>query len=265
MLFIIRRFVPESPRWLASRGQAAKALETIDRIEKSVQRYSRSPLPQPDFSNHMRAAAMQRGSWREIFKGIYCRRTLNLWAIWFTLSFVHFGISNWLPTIYREVFHLPLRTALAYAAINPWFAVAGALFVALIIDRLGRRWTLSVALACVGGILIVLSLAGAQPLSFLIACCALLAFVATIIITGLYVYIPELYPTRVRGLGASSAGVWSRLGAIAGPATFGVLLHWNYSLPTIFMLLGIVGVIGGAAALLFSEETSGRVLEELSP
>ncbi len=266
MYFIIKRVAPESPRWLANRGMEREARETMDLIERKVSKYVDGPLPPPKLGPVVPGAARRgKGSMRELFQPPYRRRTLYLWTIWFTMAFVHLGVTNWLPTIYRDHFGLPLQTALGYAAINPWFALAGALFVAGIIDRVGRRWTFGIALSTSGLILITLGALGAEPLALFITFCALLAFVSTIVITGLYLYTPELYPTRSRALGVSMAGMWSRIGAIAGPAAFGFLIHWGGNLPTAFLVLGSVGVLGGIVALIFCEETSGRVLEEVSP
>jgi MFS transporter, putative metabolite:H+ symporter len=265
IIFFIRKLVPESPRWLASKGYDERALATMDYIECQVKKYLKEPLPEAKLLGTKTPRATAKGSWRELFHPPYLRRTLTLWMMWFTLSFVHLGVVNWLPTIYRQQFGLPLRSALAYAAINPWCALAGAFFVAIVIDRFGRRWTLGTALTMSGLILITLWLAGGRPFGLMVVCCALLAFVSTVIITGLYLYTPELYPTRVRALGASFGGVWSRMGAIAGPATFGLLLQDTASLALGFLVLGAVGVVGGVIALIFSEETSGRVLEEISP
>ena len=265
MIFLIRKYVPESPRWLASKGHAKRALETMDYIERQVSRYVEGPLPEVKAPPVISSKAPVKSTWRDLFRPPYLRRTLVLWMMWFTLSFIHLGVVNWLPTLYRQKFGLSLQSSLAYAAINPWCALLGAFFVAMVIDRFGRRLTLGSALTGSGIILLFLAVFGSNSFQWLVVCCALLAFVSTVIITGLYLYTPELYPTRFRAWGASLGGVWSRLGAIAGPATLGVVLHGTESLGLGFLILGLVGLTGGILALIFSEETSGRVLEEISP
>lgn len=264
VVFLIYKYVPESPRWLAGKGMHERALATMEYIERQVQKYTRQPLPEPKATTGGSRPAMVKGSWRDLFVAPYLRRTLTVWVIGFTLTFVHLGVVNWLPTIYQKEFGLPLRTALAYTAINPWCALAGALFVAMVIDRFGRRWTLGSALVCSALILFVLWLFDAKPLMLVVICTALLAFVSTIIITGLYLYTPELYPTRVRALGVSLSGSLNRLGGVFGPATLSYVMH-TANLPIALFVLAVVGLIGGIVALTFAEETSGRVLEEISP
>jgi putative MFS transporter len=266
-VFFIRKLVPESPRWLASKGHHERAIATIEYIERQVSRYAKQPLPPPQPLAVVASTASRKGgSWRELFRPPYLKRTLTIWTMWFTLSFVHFGLVNWQPMIYRRVFGLPLHSALGYSAISTWAALGGALFVALVIDRLGRRWTLGAALTVGGMILATVWLLGARPLGLVVACNACFGFLATVVITGLYLYTPELYPTRIRAMGCSLGGVWGRLGATAGPIAFSSLaFQAGAGIAPAYLMLGTVAVIGGAITLVFCEETSGRVLEEISP
>ena len=50
----------------------------------------------------------------DLFGPLYLRRTLVVWVIWFTAYFVNYGLSIWLPTVYRTVFQLPLDVSLRY-------------------------------------------------------------------------------------------------------------------------------------------------------
>jgi putative MFS transporter len=80
---------------------------------------------------------------------------------------------------------------------------------------------------------------------------------------GLYLYSPELYPTRNRAKGAAFGGLWNRLGVILGPITVGAILGAGGSLTLIFAQLACVAVVGAVIAL-FAVETKGRTLEELN-
>jgi putative MFS transporter len=88
-------------------------------------------------------------------------------------------------------------------------------------------------------------------------------FISTISI-GIYLYLPEIFPTRLRARAVSIASVWSTVAGIVGPGCIGLVLA-SWGLAGVFLGLGIVAVVGMLIAALFAVETRGRVLEEVSP
>jgi putative MFS transporter len=73
-----------------------------------------------------------------------------------------------------------------------------------------------------------------------------------------------MYPTRMRVFASSIASAWMRLASTIGPSLVGFMLV--HSSPRwVFAVFAVVALIGGVVMLLFSTETSGRVLEEISP
>jgi putative MFS transporter len=108
-LFMMRN-LPESPRWLASRGRCAQAADAMAFIEQHVVAATGRPLPAAEAV--ARTAAMRRASWSDLFGGIYLSRTLVIWVAWFATYFVNYGLTTWLPTVYQSVFKVPLADAL---------------------------------------------------------------------------------------------------------------------------------------------------------
>ncbi len=260
-VFLIRRFVPESPRWLASRGDTERALAVLAAIERRVTDRTGQPLPEPE---PVTGADPGRGTWRELFAGRYRRRTFMLWALWFCSYFVVYGIASWLPTIYRTAYHLSLRASLTYSMFGIAASVVGSVMIALVIDRIGRRPALTMALLVGGALLLALGGTGAHgPLRVALwsSAAGIFSNAANI---GLYLYTPELYPTRVRGLGCSLAGVWNRLGVIIGPVVIGAVYSAGH-LGTVFVVLGGVSLAGAVVAGLAAEETMRQPLEVISP
>lgn len=82
---------------------------------------------------------------------------------------------------------------------------------------------------------------------------------------SLYLYTPELYPTRMRALGCSVGGALNRVGVILGPVVVGAVYAGSTGLGGVFALLGGVALLGALVAAAFCEETAGRTLEEVSP
>ena len=257
----MRWLMVESPRWLLSVGRIQQADAIVARMENGLLRRGKS-LEQPSAIVHPLDKA--RSDIRELFKGIYFGRTLMLVALWVCSYMIANGLITWLPTLYRQVFQLPLQTSLAYGFATSAFGCAAALFCALYIDKVGRRgwYTAAFFLAAVPmAILAVLGATSAQQV--LIFATATYAIIQTVTFS-LYLYSAELYPTRLRAVGAGFGSAWLRIASSIGPLLVGWVVG-SYSINYVFVVFGIVLAIGGAICLLFAIETKGRVLEELSP
>jgi MFS transporter, putative metabolite:H+ symporter len=79
----------------------------------------------------------------------------------------------------------------------------------------------------------------------------------------LYLYTPEIYPTRMRALGTGAATCWLRLASAAGPLFVGYLVA-SRGTAAVFLMFAGAGVVGAAAAAGMLE-TRDRRLEELAP
>ncbi|MER6977991.1 MFS transporter [Streptomyces carpinensis] len=256
------RCVPESPRWLADHGKHEKALATMASIEEKVERATGAPLP--DLRPAPPAPPHGTGGLRELLSGRYGKRMLVIGLLWFTGYFANYGITSWLPTIYGARFHLDLSTALLYSTVTSCAGLLGCLIVALTVDRVGRRNTLIWCMAAAALCLLPLGLsAGSSAVGVLIwtSLAAVFLFGTNIC---LYLYTPELFPTRIRALGASVGGAMNRLGVILGPIVVGTI-YADGALGTVFVTLAAVALVGSLTALAGAEETSGRTLEDVAP
>ncbi len=82
---------------------------------------------------------------------------------------------------------------------------------------------------------------------------------------ALYLYTAELYPTRVRALGTSTATAWLRLASILGPQVVGFIIAGGGAGGNVFLVFGLVVLFACVTVALFATETKARVLEEISP
>jgi putative MFS transporter len=258
----LRWFMPESPRWLASKGRFAEANGVVKLLEDGATKRGlvlRDPVVRP-----LDSTATARSDWRELFKGIYLKRTLTIWALWVCVYMINNGLVTWLPTLYKQVFHLPLQTSLAYGWITSSVGVVASIVCALLIDKVGRKPWYSAAFLIGTVPLLALALIGtASAIQVLIFATAAYAILQTIAFS-LYLYSAELYPTRLRAVGTGLGSAWLRAGSSIGPILVGSIVA-DLGVQYVFAAFAAVALAGGLITLLFAIETKGRVLEELSP
>jgi MFS transporter, putative metabolite:H+ symporter len=258
---VLRRYCPESPRWLAQKGRLDEAEKVLEEIERRVSRNGRDPLP-PVVPIETPALGT-RTRWQELFQGQYRMRTFVVWVLWAATYLVSQGMQSWIPTLYREVYHLTLQQSLNYAVAAPVGTVVGALLCAILIDRTGRRlWFIGAYLLLAAGLL-QLWLVGAQTAFGMMLGYGFCTLWTGSVSMSIFLYTAEIYPTRMRALGISWATFWLRLAATVGPLLVGFVLP-AYGIGGVFFLFSMITFIGLAAALLMTE-TTRRVLEEVSP
>jgi len=161
------------------------------------------------------------------------------------------------------VFKLPLDVSLRYALITQVAGLLGTAVCAFTIDRVGRRPWFAVSFAGSALALGALWLQGGGSAEQVLLCVTISYFFVSTINLGVYLYTPELYPTRIRALGVGTASAWLRLASIIGPSVVGMMI--GSGLQSVFAAFGIIAAIAAIITGAFAIETKGRVLEEISP
>jgi len=257
---VLQRLLPESPRWLATHGRSTEVQAAIARIEHETEKSTGQPLPAPQ---PLVLREPQRASWSDLFGPLYLRRTMVVWVIWFAAYFFNYGLVVWLPTIYSTVFKLPLQQSLHYGLITQSVGFVGALTCALTIDHVGRRPWFAFAFAVNAIALGSLFILGPDSPQRVLVLVSSGYFFVSVLSIGVYVYTPELYPTRSRAIAVGTATAWLRFASILGPSIVGAIV--GYGLGNVFLLFAAVAVVGAIVTGLFAVETKGRLLEDISP
>jgi putative MFS transporter len=260
----LRRLVPESPRWLAAHNRLQEADQTLARIEDSVVKDGTQPML--SLPGNIPSIVKDKAHWRDLFGPDYLRRTLTAWAMAFTTSIVGYGLLAWLPTIYRNVYHLPISQNLQYSFVSYLVGLFGALFGMLLIDRFGRRPCYTVSYLGAGVPLLALwwlSQRELVPVETVVILASIALFFISILLAGIYVYLPEIYPTRMRALGSGTASAWLRIASIVGPVIVGFILAES-GLSIVFLFFGVTALVGALIVMIFAIETNRRVLEEIA-
>lgn len=255
IVFLFFFMLRESPRWLISKGRYDEAERIIEEIEASTDKRLEVKMSAPQ--------AVVKGNWKELFSPFYRRRTLIVWTLWFSAYFVANGLNNWLPSLYKTVYNLPLEDSLRAASMTNVIQLIAVFACALLIDRFGRKRWATVAFLVAALLLTGLGFSGAESAySVMYLGSAAYGVMGTITVL-LYLYTPEIYPTRMRVIGTAFATAWLRLASAIAPTILGFILGAK-GIGTVFMLFAGVAVIGAFMAFRMIE-TSGKVLEDIAP
>ncbi|WP_342489784.1 MFS transporter [Bacillus sp. FSL M8-0049] len=255
IVFVFFFMLRESPRWLISKGRLDEAERIIEEIEASTDK--RMPV-----ANQV-SSSTEKGDWKELFSTFYRKRTLVVWGLWFSAYFVSNGLNNWLPSLYNTVYHLPVGDSLRAASLTNILQTIGVFACAFLIDKVGRKRWATIAFVLTGVLLTALWISGpTSPESVIYLGSAAYGMMGTITVL-LYLYTPEIYPTRMRVIGTAFATAWLRLASAIAPIMIGFILEVS-GVSTIFILFASVTVVGAILAFKMIE-TREKVLEDIAP
>lgn len=246
ILFVGMFFLPETPRWLMSKGREEEGRKVLGRTED------------PEFIdvviNEMKRDIdidKSQASWKEIFKP-WLRNALIIAAgIMFFQQFV--GINTviyYSPKIFLAAGFEGAEAAIAASVIVGVVNVFFTIISLFVIDKLGRRKLyfigvsgITIALVCMG---LGFMIPGAGKWFLVISMLVYIAFFAISLGPLGWLIITEVFPTRVRGLGSS----------------IGSLSNWGFNTLVVWTFYKMASAIGNAKEVVIPE---GKVLSDVCP
>ncbi|SDF17659.1 MFS transporter, putative metabolite:H+ symporter [Blastococcus aurantiacus] len=202
---VVRWGLPESVRFLETRGRVEEAEAAVRRFEQSAGVAPvESPLPTPV------AAPGPRALWATGTR----LRTAALWTVWFSINFAYYGAFIWLPSL-LVANGFTLTKSFGYTLVITLAQLPGYALAAYLIERWGRRATLATFLA--GSALGAGMFAAADSDTTVLVTGMVLSFFNLGAWGALYAVTPEVYPTVLRATGAGAAAGFGRLASIAAP------------------------------------------------
>jgi MFS transporter, putative metabolite:H+ symporter len=244
----------ESPRWLASRGKDARALEALSSIERQL-----GIVPQSDPKTPTAAAPAVRPS-SGIWSPPYRSRTLMLTCFNIVQTIGYYGFASWIPILLYEggvTFVRSLEYTFIIALVTP----LGPLLAMRYADALERKWQI-VVLALISAAFGFLLALARMPWA-IIACGTLITLANTWFSSAFHAYQSELFPTRMRAKAVGFVYSWSRFSSIFVGFLYAVILRHAGSAAA-FETIALAMLTSAAIVGLFGPLTNRKQIEVLA-
>ena len=251
IVFIIRKNVPESPRYLLSQGKADEAMDVLKHVAEvngvKLGFEGLAPL------------AVQKTTIQDIMRPKYRKATVLLWTVWFFISLGYYGVFTWLPN-YLSSTGLGLMPVYQRTFILALAQIPGYFSAAWLVEKIGRRKTLGLYL--LGSGIFTYFFAAASSASFLVFMGIWMSFFALGAWGALYAYTPEVYPTPLRATGMGSASAMTRIAGAMAPMIGGWLILDNQFFLALLVFSGSY-FLASAASFLLPVDMKDQPLEDV--
>lgn len=255
-VFLIRLHMPESVRFLLSKGRIQEARDIVVDLEQRLH------VPVKPFGNEREVLPKQEDvSFSTLWKKPFLSRTIMLWLVWFGINYSYYGIFMWLPSIVFQQGFTVVKT-FEYVLVMTIAQLPGYYSAAWLVDRLGRKYTLSVYLLCSG--IASYFFGSATSAATLMMWGAIMSFFNLGAWGVLYTYTPEMYPTAIRALGSGWAAGFGRFGGMAAPILVGMMLGNALGTGAVFYMFAFVFIAVAAVVMGLGIESKQKHLESLS-
>ena len=271
-VLLVRRNVPESPRWLFIHGRDQEAERIVGEIEADVQRETGQPLPEPQGSP-LKIRQRQSISFREIARvafTLYPRRAVLGLALFIGQAFLYNGVTFNLGTLLSGFYGVPSAKVPLFFILWALSNFVGPLALGHLFDTVGRKPMItatyigSAVVAVVLAFLFVTQTGGAWTF---IAVLAAAFFLASAGASAAYLTVSEIFPMETRALAiAFFYAVGTAIGGITGPLLFGQLINSGQRGQVVwsFLIGAVVMAAAGLVELWLGVAAERRPLEDLA-
>jgi MFS family permease len=270
-ILLLRRYVPESPRWLVTHGYQAQAEETMADIEHRVSEDTGQRLPETkekldvhprkSFGFSVIAHAMLHD---------YRSRSLLALALMAAQAFLFNAVFFSYGLVLTTFYQVPDRQTGLYLLLMAVSNFLGPLLLGQLFDTVGRRVMITLTYG-LGGLLLIAA-AIAFGLDLFTAWTQTFAWMAVFFFasagaSSAYLTASEIFPLETRALAiAMFYAVGTAIGGIVAPLLFGVLIakHSNWVIAGGYMVAAVLMLAAALIEALIGVDSEGRSLEQIA-
>jgi MFS family permease len=271
-VLLVRRFVPESPRWLLTHGRAEEAERIVDQIEAEVKR-EKGELP-PVTGPEVAVDQLRRIGFTDMIATMfkkYPRRTFLGLSLMVTQAFLYNAVFFTEALVLTTFFGVSATAVPAYIIplavgnlLGPW--LLGRFF-----DTVGRRPMIAGTYIVSGLLLMATGLlfkAHALDGTTITLCWGVIFFVASAGASAAYLTGSEIFPMETRAVAiAFIYAIGTLAGGVVAPSLFGLLIQTK-SIDNIvygYLVGATLMILGGLTEILLGVNAEGKSLEEIAP
>ena len=270
VVLLVRRNVPESPRWLFIHGRERDAERLVDGVEQRVERETGTRLPAPSRSITIR----QRKTIgfitiaKTMFK-LYPRRTTLGFSLFIGQAFLYNAITFGYAQILATFFHVTTNPGYYFAVIAVG-NLFGPLLLGRLFDTIGRKPMIAGTYILSG--LLLLGTAylfdrGALDATTMTACWCVVLFFASAGASSAYLTVSEVFPLETRAMAiAFFYAIGTAAGGITGPLLFSHLVSTGKVPDTVlaFSIGASLMILAGIAEIILGVNAERRSLEDIA-
>jgi MFS family permease len=270
VVLLVRRNVPESPRWLFIHGHAREAEKLADGIEEQVEADTGARLTEPRDSITIRQRkTIGFGTIAKTMFTLYPKRTLLGFSLFIGQAFLYNAITFGYAQILATFFGIDTNPGYYFAVIAVG-NLLGPLLLGPLFDTIGRKPMIAGTYILSGILLLVTAYLFSQHLLSAVTmtvCWSAVLFVASAGASSAYLTVSEIFPMETRALAiAFFYAIGTGAGGIAGPLLFADLVGTGHVPDTViaFSIGAGLMILAGIAEIIWGVRAERQSLENIA-
>ncbi|WP_319056842.1 MFS transporter [Streptomyces europaeiscabiei] len=271
VILLVRRNVPESPRWLLIHGREQEAERLVGEAEEQVEAEKGRPLPPAgsEMTVHQRESIGFGTIARTVFSQ-YRRRAILGFSLFIGQAFLYNAITFGFGAILTTFYDVPTSDTGYYFAVIAAGNLVGPLLLGRLFDTVGRKIMISSTYLLSGVLLFVTAwLFGRGSLDdvTLTACWCVVLFFASAGASSAYLTVSEVFPMETRAMAiAFFYALGTAAGGISGPLIFAELTESGVVSDTVlaFRIGAALMCAAGLVAAFLAVRAERRSLEDIA-